>query len=262
VTVATVLWHPDFVLAHPLVDEARGHYEMAEFDAALATFARAEEADDLSVEDLAALFATRALVYLALDNRDAMNADLERLVSVAPDYDLDSRVPPDIRRGHAEMRARSPGPLRLRASPEPSAAGVTIEAHAERDAANLVREVRIRGRVAGASHWESAVDAPLLVPASGSDVVEYYVEAVGPGGAVLAESGRESAPLRASASARDGALVVPPGAGESDDDEGGGAWLWIGLGGAAAVGAAVVAILLLSGGGDPDTQVEPFTVSF
>ena len=61
-------------------------------------FARAEAATDLTLDDLVQLFATRALVHLAMDNRGAMAADLARLLALAPDHELDPRTAPDARR--------------------------------------------------------------------------------------------------------------------------------------------------------------------
>jgi hypothetical protein len=175
--------------AHPIVEEGHRLYEEAEFVAALDALSRAEAADDLELDDLIVLFETRALVQSAMGHDDAMREDLQRLVAVAPDHTVGPEAHPDVRRALAEIRAEGHGELRVRASTEATEAGVTIRVEIENDWAHVVRELRTIGRVRGAPSWERAIDAPLLVPASGAALVEYYAEAVGPGGVVLARSG-------------------------------------------------------------------------
>lgn len=236
---------PAIASAHELVDEGQRLYEEADFVAALDALARAEAATDLSLEDLTHLFETRALVHLAMNNADAMRADLRRLAAVAPDHRLPRTVPPDVVRAFAEIRAEGGGALRVLATTDASSAGVTITVRVDNDAAEIVRAVRTFGRIAGGEYLR-AQDAPLLVPGSG--VVEYYAEAIGPGGVVLARSGSADAPLSA--------------AGRGGGDE---AWPWVLVGvGVAVVAAVVITVVLLTTqpSGQAQTVVSPFTVRF
>jgi hypothetical protein len=247
---AAAAWaSPARVLAHPLVDEGQRLYEEAEFVAALDALGRADHATDLEREDLERLFEIRALVHLAMGNTDAMRTDLQRLAALAPDHSLPRSAPPDVARAFAEIRGQSPGAVRVLATTEASPAGVTIAARAENDWASIVRTVRVSGRVQGAPSWEHATDAPLLVATSGG-VVEYYAEAIGPGGVVVARTGSASEPLRA--------------AGAGGGGGGGEAWPWVlvALGVAVVAGGVVVGVVLGTESGTPVTQVEPFTVRF
>jgi hypothetical protein len=256
-TLASFAWS-GHAHAHPLVDEGRARYEEADFGAAIETFARAERADDLTLEDLATLYETRALVHLAMGNAEAMRADLTRLAAVAPDHSLDSRAPPEVLRAFVEARASAGPPIRLLASPSSSSLGVTIAVEVQNDGAGLVRAVRIRGRSAGASGWESAEDAPLTVVTGGEAIVEYWAVAIGPGGAPLASVGSEDAPLRYGAAGED---VEGGGASEG----GGSALPWILIGaGVILVAVAVAVTIVLVGNQDaePTTQVSPFVVGF
>ncbi|MFO0683173.1 MAG: hypothetical protein U0234_14040 [Sandaracinus sp.] len=245
---------PQHAWAHPLVDEGRRLYEEeADFVAALDVLGRAAAGSDLSADDLVDLFETRALVYLAMGRDEDMRADLRRLAAIRPDHALPSTTPPDVVAAFADLRASSPGAPRLTATIEPSALGVTITVRLDNDPAGLVREVRISGRAPGGD-WERATGAPLFVATPSGGVVEYYAEAVGPGGAVIARSGEASAPLRA-------APTAPIAAGGGGDE----VWPWIvGGAGAAVVVAVVVTVVVLttSGGGASGTDVSPFVVRF
>ncbi|MDQ3035559.1 MAG: hypothetical protein M3Y87_24345 [Myxococcota bacterium] len=240
-------------LAHPLVDEGRRHYEEAEFARALDALGRAEAASDLEVDDVVMLFETRALVHLATGDEDAMRADLRRLVAIAPTHAPGRDAPPDVMRAIQQIRAERHGLLRVLPSTEAAAAGITIAVRVENDWADVVREVRTSGRVQGATDWQQVRDASLLVTTAAGDVVEYYAEAIGPGGAVLARSGSDDDPLRVA-----GSDAPVQAGGEAE------VWPWI-VGGALvalAAGAIVTAVVLTSDSGTVSTQVEPFVVRF
>jgi hypothetical protein len=239
--------------AHPLVDEGRAAYEEAEFVAALAALSRAEAAADLSIEDLVELYELRAVVHLAMRNEEAMSVDLRRLVAVAPEHAIDTRAPPEVRRAFEEARAASGGPLRLVVEARARESGVTISAETRNDSENLVREIRIAGRTPGADAWEEVSDAPLLVAADG--VVEYYVEAIGPGGAVLASRGSADDPLRAAPEDATAPEIV-------EEDGGVSGWVFVGIGAGvlAVAGAAVALFFVLSP--DADTQLGAFQVDY
>lgn len=258
--VLTTALAPSIALAHPDVDEGRRFFEEAQFLEALDAFARAEAADDLVLDDLVELYETRALVHLAMQNEDPMREDLRRLVVVAPDHVLDRRAPPDVRRTFAEVRAESPGPVRLRVRPQATATGVTVEAEAENDPLGVVRAVRVHGRV-GEGSWDSATDAPLLVPLTEQGVVEYWAEAVGPGGVALASSGSAEDPLRFAGEA---ASAEDDGGEDGGGDDGPVIGAVLGVVGALLVGGAVAVVLVftLDDGSDQPTVVQPFTVRF
>ena len=238
--------------AHAEVDEGRRLFEEAQFLEALDAFARAEAAEDLSLDELVTLLETRALVHLAMGNEEPMRSDLARLVAVAPDHALDRRAPPEVRRAYAEVRSQSAGPVRLSVSPTPVATGVSIEATAENDPQRLVRRVRVFGRATGDARWERADDAPLLVTAEG--VVEYYARAVGPGGVVLASSGSDDAPLRTSGSAEEA-----PGGGGDDTAL---IAILVVVGVLVVAGGVTTGVILGTSGGSDQTQLQPFTVRF
>lgn len=236
--------------AHALVDEGRRLYEEAEFVAALDALGRATAGTDLTRADLEELLELRALVHSGLGDEAAVRADLQALAVIAPDHTLHRGIPPDVQRAFAEIRGSSSGPPRLLITPEASSGGVTIRVAVDNDWAHLVRAVRIRGRALEGTFSE-AIDAPLFVATPNGEVVRYYAEAVGPGGAVIASSGSESAPLEAAGSAAVAGTGLDP-------------WPFV-IGGAAAVVVGVViavVVVTTSGTGQPTTAVSPFTVRF
>ena len=244
---------PATALAHPLVDEGRRLYEEAEFVQALDTLGRAEGQSDLTLADLEVLFEQRALVNVALGNQDAVRADLRRLLAVAPDHHLARGAPPDVARLFAELRAESTGAVRVVATTESSADGVTVLVRAENDWAGVVRAVRTSGRVVGTSDWDSSTDAPLLVATVPGDRVEYFAEAIGPGGAVLARSGSADAPLSAAAGA------AAPIAASNEE-----IWPFIvgGVGGLVVIGVIIAVVVVATSPPTVQTQLSPFTVRF
>lgn len=238
------------VQAHALLDEGHRLYEEAEFVAALDALGRATAGDDLTHADLEELLELRALIHSALGDEAALREDLRLLAAVAPDHALHRGIPPDVQRIFTEIRASSSGSPRLIVTPAASGGGVTITVSVENDWASVVRRVRIRGRMGEAGPFSEAIDAPLFVGTPLGEVVSYYAEAVGPGGAVIASSGTESEPLQAAGPAGGGGGLDP--------------WPFV-IGGAAAVVVGVViavVVVATSGGGQPTTVVEPFTVRF
>ncbi len=231
--------------AHPEVEAGRALYAEADLTGALEAFDRAEQATDLTREELAQMLETRVLVHLALGHDEAAQADLERLASFDPQHAFGAETPPEVVRDFDEVRAASGGPVEVRVHSEPDRGAVRIAAHVEHDTRDIVRAVRIHYRV-GAADWETA-EGEATVQAGG-EPVEYWAEAVGPGGAVVATHASAVSPRRVEPAAP----VVVGG-----EAEGGVApWVWIG-GGVLAAGIVVAVIALAASGGGPSDQTQP-----
>lgn len=241
------------VRAHEKVDEARVLYEEARFADALTVLGEAEAGDDLAREDLTELYVLRAGVHLAMRNDDAVRSDLARLHLVDPTFEFGRRASPDLVRAHREVQAESVGDLRLVADPSAVRGGVSVAASMEGDPLGMVRHVRIFARAD--DEWQSTEESPLVVLTQGQSA-EYYVQAVGPGGVVLAEVGSRAAPLRFDLTGTPLDEAPPPARSKR-------ALVW-GLVGAAValVAGGVVLAVVLSNGGSDQTRVQPFTVEF
>ncbi|MFW5925315.1 MAG: hypothetical protein ACOCV4_04060 [Myxococcota bacterium] len=235
--------------------------ETAEFEGALEAFDDAEASEDLRQEDLVRLYGHRAVVLFALDRKDGMEADLARLLAVDPQAALPDAAPPPVRDALRRMADLGVSPPRLVVEPLSWADGIEVRATVEGGPPGLVRRVRVFARVRGASKWSRGDDKVAVLVQPGV-AVEWYAEAIGPGGApVVAQGSRESPESTRMADEQEAPATDP--AHVSTDDTGKDdavrrrRWWLLGTGATAVVGAAVVtAVLLVAGGGESDaTQV-------
>jgi hypothetical protein len=130
-----------------------------------------------------------------------------------------------------------------------------VQASAVHDGAAVVHHVRIHARSRADGTWSTSLDQPLTLGDPLATEVEYYVELIGAGGAVLARLGSDAAPARSS-------ILVATGARSSADESGVAGWLLpVGIG-LAALGVGVGVFLLIPPGQSEDTQPSPFQVEF
>ncbi len=252
-----VLATPAVALAHPKVDEGKELMMEAEFERALEAFAEAEEASDLTRDDLVELLGARSLAYLAMDDASALRQELRALASLAPEHRWGREAPPELGEAFAQTLEVVDGTVQVRSESEGVPGGVSVEAEAVDDHGDLVRELRIFTRVGGGS-WRRTRSGTQAAPAG--QRLDYYVQAIGPGGAVLAAEGSRDEPLQSEPALAGGSLV------RSEDDEGGGIspWVWIGIGAGVLVAVGVVlAIVLVGSSGESGTQPEsPLVIGF
>jgi len=242
--------------AEAQLDEGVRLYEEADFRGALAAFDRALEAG-VTQPELARLFLYRAQVRFALGDETEMLRDAARLAGVDPRHELGRAVPPQVRDAFAEAVELGAG-LVLDVSAEPMPGGVRIAATVRGDPGDLVQEVRLAGRPAGAAQWTEATGDSLDVAAPSGLAVEYHVSVVGPGGALLRNEGTPSAPLRFGSVATAADPLPDPIVEDENEDDEGGVPLWAMIGGGVLGAALVVAVIVLiasSGGQSDDTQL-------
>ncbi len=243
--------------AHPLVDEGIERYQDADFRGALDLLSRAEAAGDLSRADLADLFHARALVHFAMSDREAMAQDLSLLAALQPDRAMGREVPPAVREAFQQALTDSEGAPEIAVTTTPVAGGLQVRVEVVSGDRALVRGVRLAARPEGAD-WTRFDGDSLQVPATEGATVDYFAEAVGPGGAVVASAGTESEPRSVVVTSP----VAEPGQGSGPLDGDGAVWLvdgdgavWLAVGVGAAVvviAAVVIAVVLLTTGGSGD----------
>lgn len=243
---------PAAAWAHPLLERAQRLYDEAEFQQALDVYAQAEQATDLSRDDLVALYRQRALVHHAMGNASEVELDLFRLATLEPDLQLGNQVPPAVRRAFDEAKGRVTGPLRVTASAERIPSGVRVSAQIENDLAAIVQSVRIVTRT-GDESWSTVERPSAEVPAAAGASFEYFAEALGPGGAVVAWAGTRSDPRRLGEGA--GAQSGGGLGGQDRVDTGGGVPVWPFIAGGVAVAGAVVLVLVLTSASSDMTDV-------
>lgn len=195
-TVLALLFAASTAKAHPLLDEARRHMDAAEFEAAVDVLGQVDATEGLSRESLVELFEIRAMASHALRKRRAMHNDMQRLCALAPRHDLARVFPPEMHAAYKKAcRGRSKA-LSLIASALPVSGGVQIDVDVRHSAPGLVREVLLWARTDGSDEYSVAKGDPARVRAPSGATVEYFAQALGPGGTVVAQLGTPSRPRR------------------------------------------------------------------
>ncbi|MBX7195691.1 MAG: hypothetical protein K1X94_26780 [Sandaracinaceae bacterium] len=216
----STLGAPAIALAHPAVDAGVAAYEEADFERALALFEQAEAGDGMSAADLAILLEHRALAAQALGRDDEVGRALTALAELDPAHAFSARVPPTIVAAFAERARAQQAAVTVEAHATRTDRGVRVDALAAHDTAALVRTLRIGVRTE--SGWRVSLGASVTLSLEPTRALAYYAEAVGPGGALLAQHGSAESPL---------VLAAVPGSASSDDTW----WHWL-----LAVGAVLV----------------------
>jgi LPXTG-motif cell wall-anchored protein len=234
--------HPATARAHPAIDDAIARSDEADFDGALRAFERAESLEDLTLDDLASLYAHRAAVHLAIGNAGEARADLRRLVAIQPGYELDTSASPALRDALDGVRATEPLTIAVRT--ESSHGATRFRAVVSHDPGALVRRVRLVVRSIGEGAW---IEASASTYETSGTAFEYFAEAIGPGGVVVAREGSERAPSRVGEVPRAAIATVSPSTGEDTT-----IWWVIGGAGLAVVVAAVVVGAVVASSGPSD----------
>ncbi len=250
------------------VDEGVRLIGLARFDEALAAFARAEAGDDLSRADLAVLLESRAIVLAAMGRVDAMERDLAGLAALEPARSLPAAAPPEVVARWSAIVATA-RPLELLAVASWDVGVVTVRAVSDGDPGGLVRRIRVGARLVGRDY--ALGDGRVQLMTADASSVEYFAEAIGPGGAVVAAAGSADAPLSSAPPPR--VATVPPASGtvaggagpavvepsprnrEGADGPSVGVWLAIGGGVLVVAAAVIVGVLVATSQGSPDTAL-------
>lgn len=231
----------------------RAEMEAARFSEAVRLFDEVAAAGSgLDAVLLAELLQQRALARSALRDAEGARADLAALLSLQPDAQLGDEAPPSLRRLVEEARDLVSGPLAIEAEATRIPDGFEVRVQAQNDPGQLVRTIRVLELGDGGVEVHEGNPARIV----GEGDLRYIVEAIGPGGAIVARLGTPAEPreLRSSMLA---ASEVAEGSGvaESGGDD---LALWIGLGaGAALVIGAVLSIVLLVTPSDQTRLLSP-----
>ncbi len=255
--------------AHPILEEAQARFDEADFEGALEAFQRAEQAGDLTRDDVIQLYVQRALVHHTLGDEENLETDLMRLASLEPNYEFGRSVPPVVREAFDRAKERTTGRIRVQAEAQSHAGGVRLEARVTNDTSGIVQEVRLGARAPG-NAWTQRSNSVLEMPTTSDQTLEIYAEAIGPGGAVLASDGTPDDPVIgtvAELAERDFGTTAGGGGNGNGNEiiaprpepEGGGvpAWPFIVGGGVLLAAGAAVLIALLVAGGSNNTALMP-----
>jgi hypothetical protein len=214
---------------------ARAALAEADFERAERAFGRALAAPAITRDELVAILEGRAMARWALGDEAGARGDLAALGSLEPAHALPPEAPPPLVSALAEVARER---LAIALLWEEHEGEVFLHVAIRDDAAHLVERVRVHAR--NTDGWAVTEERDVAVPSPRGARPEVWVEALGPGGAVLAQEGSASAPVSRGAERRSEArtTLADPEA-ERDDSA-----LWIGLG----VGAAVVLAIAIGVG--------------
>lgn len=217
--------------ARAQLEAGRSFLADADFERAERAFGRALSAPSLTREDLVAISEGRAMARWALGDEAGARADLAALGSLEPAHTLPPEAPPPLVRAFAEVARDA---LDVALLWEEHEGEVFLHVAVRNDAAHLVDRVRVHARTD--EGWRVTEERDVAIPSRRGAAPEVWVEALGPGGAVLAQEGDASAPATRDASPRgDARTALADPEGEADATP-----LWIGIGVGAAVVLAVV----------------------
>lgn len=173
------------------LNTAQRHFDAARFQEAIEAYDRAEQRDSFERDQLYDLYEGRARAKQATGDDAGARRDLLALLSLAPDRGLPPDVPPALLRLHDEVRAQIGGPLAIQGSAVPVPEGWVLTGEIRGDVARITARTRLRYDL-GDGVWRTARGPEALVPLS--DSIRFYMVAIGPGGAHLAEDGSEDDP--------------------------------------------------------------------
>ncbi len=244
------------------VAEGRRQLEAASFTRAIRAFDRAERGAHLTRDDLVAIYEGRAMARWATGAERQAQRDLAALAELDPQHAFPPEAPPELGEAFAEGAREGGLAIELSFADETGATTMSVDVH--RDGMGLVHSLRTHVRVAD-GEWSDSDASSLHLDVPEHASVEAWVEAIGPGGAIVATSGSADAPIvhggrpvpelevptPAPAAT---SLFVRDTPNDSHDESG----LWIGLGvgiGAAVLVAVIVGIAVgVSSGPSDHTQ--------
>jgi len=281
-----VAWVLAAAPVHAQLSQAERALEEADFAGAAASFDRAEASSALDRAELVRLFEGRATARFALGDEAGARADLRALGSLDSTHPFPPEAPPELRSQLRELVTVAGGALGLELRWSEVSGGSALSVEVLRDAAGLVRAVRMHTRVGVRGAWRTEEARSVVIPHPPGVRVFFHVEAIGPGGAVLLAEGSRARPLIESragglaaeatttpAEPREDEVLTPvvsvaalaSSEGHETDQGGGDADLLVGLsiGGAVAVGAVLGVVLGVTlGAGSSVTQPSAPVVSF
>lgn len=187
------VWGPASALAQ--VGAGRRALEEADFQRALRAFDRAERSESLDRAELTALYEGRSMARFALGDEPGARADLRALGELDPTHAFPAEAPPELGSLLGELVRAAGGGLAFELRWSGVSGGSALSVEVQRDAASLVRTVRIHTRVGIRGRWRTEEARSVVVTHPPGVRVYFHVEALGPGGAVLLEQGSRQRPL-------------------------------------------------------------------
>jgi len=230
------------------VERATALLDAGDAPGALRVITHIDARTDLPASDLVGLLVARARAHAALGDGVALAADARLLVALAPSWQAPADAPEELRAALDEARIAQPDAPELDVDVYPVAGGARIVIECDDDV-GAVRSTRLSWRLAGERIWHRSSAAEQVVRGLSGTGIEYHVEALGPGGVVVARSGTETAPTRSSIAASESDTTGGLGTMTTGDAESTPIWL---IAGGVVVAAIVLVLVLVVAGQSSD----------
>jgi hypothetical protein len=226
------------------VERATALLDAGDAPGALRVITHIDARTDLPAGDLVGLLVARARAHAALGDGVALAADARLLVAVAPSWQAPADAPEALRAALDEARIAQPHPPELDVDVYPVAGGARIVIEYDDDV-GAVRSTRLSWRLAGERTWHRSRAAEQIVRGMSGSGIDYHVEALGPGGVVVARSGTEASPEHTSvptteADTTGGLGTMTPGDADSTP-------IWLIAGGVVVAAVVLVLVLVVAG---------------
>lgn len=232
------------------LDAAIEAYEQGEFATARDELDQAQQEDTLDRSSFVRLLVHRVLVAQPLGDDVLLETALLQLASLDRDA-LDGRAPPALmRRFEAASEQAGESLLAVNVGIQANEEEVVFDASTNGDIGALVERIVLRTRLPNGEWLEASGNAATHPRGE----VEYIAQAIGPGGAILAETGNEAAPIQYSPDSTD--LGVAPAARPRTRN------IIIGVAAALVVVGATLAIIFVSRADDVASFSGPPVVSW
>lgn len=227
----------------------------ADFERAERAYTRVLAERELSREDLVLAYEGRAFARWAQGDAGGARQDLLALASLDPERTLPPEAPPPLVDAFAALPHAALG-LDLEWEDDDGLAHLRVIVR--NDAADLVRAVRVHARRRGEA-WTVGEERAVTIRLERDQVAEVWVEAVGPGGAIVARRGSALAPLEHGDVAGVRGTLADPGAGPDPTP----IWVGVGVGAGVLVAIAIIVGVAVGTAGNDATQPSaPVVVGF
>lgn len=192
VSIVAVLMSAGFARAQSNLERAIEAYESGELETAEQALGEVPQ-DSLSRDDVIQWLVYRALVAHVSGDAEELDASVLQLATLGENDPLGRRAPPPVRTAYENALQRVSDALSVDASASVQAGGVSVEARLRNDMGALIESIRVRARAPGGEWLSNDGEPRVFVPTTGS-TVELIVEAIGPGGSVMASQGTDEQP--------------------------------------------------------------------
>jgi hypothetical protein len=229
--------------AHALdaaIERGRALLAAGDVAGALGVVGEAEARSDLPSGDLLALLALRGTAEAMSEDALALARTARAIVELAPAWHAPEGAPEAFRAALDEARIAQPEPPELDVDVYPAEGALRVVIECDDDV-DLVRGTRLAWRLGGERAWHRSEASEERIAGLAGTAIEYYVEALGPGGVVVAREGSARAPVRASIPGSD--ADATGGLGTMTPTDGDGKTTWFIAGGVTI--AAIIAVVAL-----------------